>query len=113
MTPLIRLALGALAFHSLTRGKGRLAALIAARMGLPGGLASLVTGGAGGAVFGAVLQHLLDALQKKGRPSPARGDEGALTEDAIQWLMTRTGMTRPELMAELDRFSRDRSRPGT
>jgi hypothetical protein len=107
MSPLIRLAFGALAFRSLTRGKGRLAALIAARMGLPGGLASLLTGGAGGAVFGAVLQHLLDALQKQGGHTAARGGEGALTEDAIQWLMTRTGMTRAELMAGLDRFHRD------
>ena len=113
MSPLIRLALGALAFHSLTRGKGRLAAVIAARMGLPGGLASLVTGGAGGAVFGAVLQYLIDALQQKDESRPAPGAEGALTEDAIEWLMIRTGMTRAELMADLRRFSRDRQRPGT
>lgn len=113
MTPLIRLALGALAFRSLTRGKGRLAALIAARFGLPGGLASLLAGGAGGAVFGAVLQHLLDALQKKHGSRPAQSAEGALTEAAIQWLMTRTGMTRAELMAGLDRFRRDRERTGT
>ena len=99
MSPLIKLALSALAFHSLTRGKGRLAALIAARMGLPGGLASLLTGGAGGAVFGAVLQHLLDALRKQNGPD-------TLNEDAIQWLMTRTGMTRNELMAALRKFSR-------
>ncbi len=108
MAPLIRLALGALAFHSLTRGKGRLAALIAARMGLPGGLASLLTGGAGGAVFGAVLQHLIDALRKQDGPMASQAREDILTEDAIQWLMTRTGMTRAELMADLRRFSRDR-----
>ena len=53
------------------QGKGKLAALIAARRGLPGGLASFLTGGAGGAVFGPVLQHLLDALQKKDTPRPA------------------------------------------
>ena len=105
MSPLIKLALGALAFHSLARGKGRLAALIAARMGLPGGLASLLTGGAGGAVLGAVLQHLLDALRKKDEPSSAARDD-ILNEDAIQWLMTRTGMTRSELMADLRRHSR-------
>ena len=113
MSPLIKLALSALAFYSLTRGKGRLAALIAAPMGLPGGLASLLTGGAGGAVFGAVLQHLLDAMQTKDGQRPPPGAEGALTEDAIEWLMTRTGMTRAELMADLRRFSRDRQRPGT
>ena len=107
MSPLIKLALAALAFHSLTRGKGRLAALIAARMGLPGGLASLLTGGAGGAVFGAVLQHLLDALRKQGGPASSPAREDILNEDAIQWLMTRTGMTRNQLMAGLRRFSRD------
>ena len=106
MSPLIKLALGALAFHSLTRGKGRLAALIAARMGLPGGLASLLTGGAGGAVFGAVLQHLLDALRKQDGPVASARDD-VLNEEAIQWLMTRTGMTRSELMAGLRRYSRD------
>jgi hypothetical protein len=113
MSPLIKLALRALAYRSLPQGKGKLAALIAARMGLSGGLTSFLTGGAGGAVFGAVLQHLLDALQKKDRPRPAPGAEAALTEDAIEWLMTRTGMTRAELMADLRRFSRDRQRPGT
>lgn len=107
MSPLIKLALGALAYRSLTRGKGRLAALIAARMGLPGGLASLLTGGAGGAVFGAVLQHLLEALRKQDGPMASRGREDVLNEGAIQWLMTRTGMTRSELMAGLRRFSRD------
>lgn len=108
MPLLIRLALGALAYRSLTKGKGRLAALIAARMGLPGGLASLLTGGAGGAVFGAVLQYLLDALRKQDGPMTARGPEAILDEEAIQWLMTRTGMTRSELMAGLRRFSRDK-----
>ena len=108
MPLLIRLALGALAYRSLTKGKGRLAALIAARMGLPGGLASLLTGGAGGAVFGAVLQYLLDALRKQDGPMTARGSEAILDEEAIQWLMTRTGMTRSELMAGLRRFSRDK-----
>jgi len=107
MSPLIKLALGALAYRSLTRGKGKLAALIAARMGLPGGLATLLTGGAGGAIFGAVLQHLLDALRKQDGPTASRSREGILNEDAIQWLMTRTGMTRSELMAGLRRFSRD------
>jgi hypothetical protein len=112
MSPLIRLALGALAFHSLARGKGRIASLIAARMGLPGGLASLLTGGAGGAVFGAVLQHLLEAFRKdNGRkhdaPMASRAREDILPEDAIQWLMTRTGMSRSELMAGLKRFSGD------
>jgi len=114
MSPLlIRLVLGALAYRSVTKGKGRIAALIAARMGLPGGLASVLTGGAGGAVFGAVLQHLLDALQKQGASAAAPGGKGVLTEDAIQWLMARTGMSRSELMADLDRFSHDRRRPGT
>ena len=113
MSPWIKLALSALALHSLTRGKGRLAALIAARMGLPGGLASVLTGGAGGAVFGAVLQHVLDALQKKEGARRPPGAEDALPEDAIEWLMTRTGMTRAELMADLRRFSRDRERAGT
>ena len=107
MSPLIKLALGALAYRSLTRGKGKLAALIAARMGLPGGLATLLTGGAGGAIFGAVLQHLLDALRKQDGPTASRSREGILNEDAIQWLMTRTGMTRSELMAGLRQFSRD------
>ena len=111
MSPLLRLALGALAYRSLTRGKGRLAALIAARMGIPGGLASLVTGGAGGAVFGAVLQHLLDALGKQAGPAAS---DSVLTEEAIQWLMTRTGMSRGELMAGLRRFSReDREMPSS
>jgi hypothetical protein len=107
MSPLIKLALGAIAFRSLTRGKGKLAALIAARMGLPGGLASLLTGGAGGAVFGAVLQHLLDMLRKQDVPTASRAPDGGLNEEAIQWLMARTGMTRGELMAGLRRFSRD------
>ena len=107
MSPLLRLALGALAYRSLTRGKGRLAALIAARMGLPGGLASLLTGGAGGAIFGAVLQHLLDALGKQAGRTAAGAGEGDLTEEAIQWLMNRTGMSRSELIAGLRRFSRD------
>ena len=106
MSPLLRLALGALAYRSLTRGKGRLAALIAARMGVPGGLASLLTGGAGGAVFGAVLQHVLDALGKKAGPASSGTGEGVLTEEAIQWLMSRTGMSRSELMAGLSRASR-------
>ena len=109
MSPLLRLALGALAYRSLTRGKGRLAALIAARMGVPRGLASLLTGGAGGAVFGALLQHLLDALGKHAGPTATASGarEDVLTEEAIQWLMSRTGMSRSELMAGLRRFLRE------
>ena len=106
MSPLLKLALGALAYRSLTRGKGRLAALIAARMGIPGGLASVLTGGAGGAVFGAVLQHLLGALGKQAGPVASSAPDGVLTEEAIQWLMSRTGMSRSELMAGLSRASR-------
>ena len=107
MSPLLKLVLAAIAYRSLTRGKGRLAALIAGRLGRSGGLASLLGGGAGGVFFGAVLHHFLEALRRQNGPTATPEPDDGLSEEVIQWLMERTGMSRSELMADLRRFSRD------
>ena len=98
---LLKLLLGLVAYRSLTKGKGRLAALIGAGLGRAGGLGSLFAGGAGAAL----LQQVLDALREKGRGGPmaAADVEDALGEERIQWLMKQTGMSRDALVAGLRR----------
>src|SRR5262245_23657282 len=90
---LMRMLMGVLAYRSLTRGNGRLAALIGARLGRAGGLGGLLAGGAGGAFLSAVLTHMMDNLHRGGTVA-AHDIERALGEDRIRWLMARTGMTR-------------------
>jgi len=98
MSPLLKLVLGAIAYRSLTRGQGKLAALIAARMG------GFLKGGVGGAFIGAVMNHMFEALRRYDQPA---APEDVLGEDAIRWLMAKTGMTRAELLAGLRRYDRD------
>jgi uncharacterized protein YidB (DUF937 family) len=101
LSPMMKLLVGLLAYRSLTKGKGRLAALIGAGMGRRGGLAGLFFGGAGGAFLSSVLQHTLDNLRR--HPGPLAPDEleEALGEERIRWLMARTGLSRAELLAGL------------
>src|SRR5687767_10372276 len=97
----LKLLLGLVAYRSLTKGKGRLAAIIGAGFGRAGGLGSLFAGGAGAAL----LQQVLDALREKGRGGPmaAADVEEALGEERIQWLMKQTGMSRAALIAGLSK----------
>jgi uncharacterized protein YidB (DUF937 family) len=72
-----------------------------------------LTGGAGAALLGTALQHLLKRPHEKRRSGkapvrPVSSDqvEAALGEERIQWLIRQTGLTRDELVAGL-RFSRE------
>jgi len=104
--PLMKILMSVLAYRSLTHGKGRIAALIGARMGRAGGLGGLLAGGAGGAFLSAVLQHMLDKTGR-GRAMAPEDIERALGEERIRWLMTQTGMNRKELLKGLSSASRE------
>jgi uncharacterized protein YidB (DUF937 family) len=76
-------------------------------------LGGLLTGGAGAALLGTALRHLLKRSRDKRLYDKADGGavspdevEAALGEDRIQWLIRQTGLTRDELLAGL-RFSRE------
>jgi uncharacterized protein YidB (DUF937 family) len=101
MSPLLKLLLGLVAYRSLTRGKGRLAAIIGAGLGRAGGLGGLFAGGAGVALLSA-LQDMLGGLREKG-PIAAAQVEEALGEERIQWLMKQTGLSRAALIAGLSK----------
>jgi uncharacterized protein YidB (DUF937 family) len=103
--PLMKILMSVLAYRSLTRGKGRIAALIGARMGRAGGLGGLIAGGAGGAFLSAVLQHMLDNT-RRGQAMTPQDIERTLGEERIRWLMTQTGMNRKELLKGLSDASR-------
>lgn len=103
--PLMKILMSVLAYRSLIRGKGRIAALIGARMGRAGGLGGLLAGGAGGAFLSAALQHMLDNTRRGGAMTP-QDIERALGEERIDWLMTQTGMSRKELLKGLSGNSR-------
>jgi uncharacterized protein YidB (DUF937 family) len=103
--PLMKILMSVLAYRSLTRGKGRIAALIGARMGRAGGLGGLLAGGAGGAFLSAVLQHMLGNSTRGGAMAP-QDIERALGEERIDWLVTQTGMSRKELLKGLSGASR-------
>jgi len=102
-SPFMALVLGMLAYRSLTKGKGHLAALIGASAGRAGRL---------GALMSTVLHQVLHGVPEEWqggpqRPSGPRADgdlEEALGEERIRWLMSETGMTREELMEGLRRF---------
>src|SRR5262245_14392185 len=98
--PLIKILMSVLAYRSLTRGKGRLAALIGARLGRSGGLGGLLFSGAGGAALSAVLQHMLDQARRGDAMKPDDVEQ-TLGEQRIRWLMAQTGMTRKELLKGL------------
>ena len=106
--PLMKILMSLLAYRSLTRGKGRIAALIGARMGRAGGLGGLLAGGAGGAFLSAVLQHMIDNKQRREAMTP-EDIERTLGEERIVWLMTQTGMNRKELLKGLSNASRHRT----
>jgi hypothetical protein len=105
LSPFLTILLGTLAYRSLSRGNGKLAALI-------GGLG---TSGRLGALLSTILQQVLDGAQQPGQGRPAgpaarnyrgaRDIEETLGEERIRWLMTETGMTRDELIEGLRRFS--------
>jgi len=98
--PLMKILMSVLAYRSITRGKGRIAALIGARMGRAGGLGGLLAGGAGGAFLSAVLEHLMN--RRQGGSAMAPDDiEQTLGETRIRWLMAQTGMSRKELLKGL------------
>jgi uncharacterized protein YidB (DUF937 family) len=101
--PLMKILMSALVFRSITRGKGRIAALLGARMGKAGGLGGLLAGGAGGAFLSAVLEHMLN----QSRGATPEAIEQTLGEKGIRWLMMQTGMTRKELLTGLSDASRD------
>jgi uncharacterized protein YidB (DUF937 family) len=104
--PLMKILMSVLAYRSLTRGKGRIAALIGARIGRAGGLGGLLAGGAGGAFLSAVLQHMLDHTGR-GHAMAPEDIERTLGEERISWLMTQTGMNRKELLKGLSSASRE------
>lgn len=99
LSPFMTILLGALAYRSLTRGKGRLATLI-------GGLGA---SGRLGALVSTILQQVVHGVREAGQGGPGMADvrdvEEALGEERIKWLMAETGMTREELIAGLKRFS--------
>ena len=101
LSPFMTILLGALAYRSLTKGKGRMAALIGG-LGRSGQLGALVS---------TILQQVLDGAREAGqaKPGPAHDVssdmEETLGEERIKWLMAETGMTREELIAGLRRFS--------
>ncbi len=99
-SPLMKILMSVLAYRSLTRGKGRIAALIGARMGRAGGLGGLLAGGAGGAFLSAVLQHMLDSRQQRNAMTP-EDIERTLGEERIRWLITQRGMNRKERLKGL------------
>lgn len=98
--PLMKILMSVLAYRSLTRGKGRIAALIGARLGRAGGLGGLLFGGAGGAFLSAVLQHMIGNARGGETMTPAEIEQ-ALGEKRIRWLMAETGMSRAELLKGL------------
>jgi uncharacterized protein YidB (DUF937 family) len=104
-SPLMKILMSVLAYRSLTHGKGRIAALIGARMGRAGGLGGLLAGGAGGAFLSAVLQHMIDNRQRRDAMTP-QDIERMLGEERISWLMAETGKTRKELLKGLSDVSR-------
>ncbi len=106
--PLMKILMSVLAYHSLTRGKGRIAALIGARMGKAGGLGGLLAGGAGGAFLSAIFEHMLDKSRGGDAMTPDAVEQ-SLGEKRIRWLMMQTGMTRKELLKGLSEASRDRA----
>jgi uncharacterized protein YidB (DUF937 family) len=76
-------------------------------------LGGLLTGGAGAALLGTALRHVLRRAREKGPAGKAGAGpvspdqvETALGEDRIQWLIRQTGLTRDELLAGL-RFSHE------
>jgi uncharacterized protein YidB (DUF937 family) len=100
LSPLMTILLGALAYRSLTKGKGRLATLI-------GGLGR---SGQLGALLSTILQQVMQGMRNGDEtthrsPSDGHDVEEALGEARIRWLMAETGMTREELIAGLRRFS--------
>jgi uncharacterized protein YidB (DUF937 family) len=98
LSPLMTILLGALAYRSLTKGKGRLATLI-------GGLGR---SGQLGALLSTILQQVMQGVsnaQQAGHGADGPNVEEALGEARIRWLMAETGMTREELIAGLRRFS--------
>jgi uncharacterized protein YidB (DUF937 family) len=109
LSMLMKILTSVLVYRSLTRGKGRIAALIGARMGSAGGLRGLLAGGAGGAFLAPILQHMLDSIQRGGAMTPERLEE-ALGDARLLWLMKQTGMTRNELLAGLTAAARDQAR---
>lgn len=103
--PLMKILMSVLAYRSLTRGKGTIAALIGARMGGAGGLGGLLAGGAGGAFLSAVLQHMRGSTSR-GEAMRPEDIEHTLGAERIDWLMAQTGMTRKELLKGLSDASR-------
>ena len=100
LSPFMTILLGALAYRSLTRGKGRLATLI-------GGLGA---SGRLGALVSTILQQVFQGAREADRGDAGVARDGldveeALGEARIRWLMAETGMTRDELIAGLRRFS--------
>ena len=106
--PLMKILMSILAYRSLTRGKGRIAALIGARMGRAGGLGGLLAGGAGGAFLSAVLEHMMNKSRGGGAMTPD-AIEQSLGEKRVRWLMMQTGLTRKELLKGLSDASRDQA----
>ena len=106
--PLMKILMSLLAYRSLTRGKGTIAALIGARMGGAGGLGGLLAGGAGGAFLSAVMQHMMENRQRREAMMP-EDIERALGEERVRWLMSQTGMSRKALLNGLSNASRHRS----
>jgi uncharacterized protein YidB (DUF937 family) len=101
----MKILMSVLAYRSLTHGKGRIAALIGARMGRAGGLGGLLAGGAGGVFLSAVLQHMLDNRQRRDAMT-SEDIERTLGEERISWLMAETGKTRKDLLKGLSDASR-------
>jgi hypothetical protein len=103
---LMKILMSVLAYRSLTRGKGTIAALVGARLGRGGGLGGLLAGGAGGAFLSAVFHHFFEGVRRRGTMT-TEDIERALGEDRTAWLMARTGMTRTELLKGLAAAARD------
>ena len=102
--PLMKILMSVLAYRSLTRGSGHIAALIGARMGKAGGLGGILAGGAGGAFLSAVLERMLNKSRGGDAMTP-EDIERALGETRIRWLMTQTGLSRKELLNGLTKVS--------
>ena len=103
---LLKILMSVLAYRSLTKGKGTLAALIGARMGGAGGLGGLLTGGASGALLSAALQQMSEKSRRAKTMAPT-DIERVLGEDRILWLMARTGMSRKDLLHGLSAAARN------
>ena len=97
---LFKILMSVLAYRSLTKGNGTLAALIGARMGGAGGLGGLVAGGASGALLSSLLQRVLEDTRRGRRMTPHE-IERLLGEDRVRWLMARTNLTRKDLLTGL------------